>query len=652
MNEIKRDLGQRQRATDDVDASLTSGLGRAPASPADGRTPFNPTLRLQRESPSEPASSKSLPGISETSDTSDRLDDTNGQTDDGERAKPDRQRGFSTLTLRILAVNLMALLVLVGSVLFLDQYRRQLIEREVSNLATEAQIFAAMVGEGAVIEDVDGDIVLSPPLGRQMVRRLNETTQTRSRLFLADGGVVADSHMLRGGLGIVEIEELPPLSSEETAVWNGGWSLTDRWADLIGVPSIITSDTSTQLARGTAITQSAMENVNRALAGHVSATAWASSDDDVAFTAAAPVQQFKQVLGAVLLIRDGAQLQAAMTEVRRSILYISMVALSVTVLLSLYLAGTIERPLRRLARAADRVRNSPGRTAQIPDFTSRRDEIGDLSHALREMTETLWQRLDSIEAFAADVAHEIKNPLTSLRSAVETASRVSDPVQQQKLMAIIQDDVRRLDRLITDISNASRLDAELSRANAEVIDLSQMLGMLADMYRHTIDADDNEQPVEFILSLPQAGKLHVLGLEGRLVQVLQNLITNAMSFSPPGGRIILSATKHSARAIITVEDDGPGIPEGKLDAIFDRFYSERPKTEKFGTHSGLGLSISKQIIEAHNGSIRAENRYSGAKVIGARFIIDLPAADATVVSSARATDGSKGRSRKRGRKAA
>ncbi|MBV6631815.1 MAG: stimulus-sensing domain-containing protein [Alphaproteobacteria bacterium] len=613
LNEIKRDLGQ------------DGGAGSASAArPLAAAGPFNPNTRLNVG----PAPGDVLPELESPS--------ADNRPADAEPVKGNRQRAFSTLTLRILAVNLMALLVLVGSVMFLDQYRRQLIERELTNLATEAQIFAAMVGEGAVVEDVDNEIVLSPPLGRQMVRRLNETTQTRSRLFLGNGQVVADSHMLRGGLGIVEIEELPPLVNDETAVWNNSWHLSDRWADLLGMPAPAEDDGGRQLARGTAITQSAMENVNRALVGHVSSTAWASDGDDVAFTAAAPVQQFKQVLGAVLLIRDGSQLKAAMTEVRRSILYISMIALSVTVLLSLYLAGTIERPLRRLARAADRVRNSPGRTSQIPDFTARRDEIGDLSLALREMTETLWQRLDSIEAFAADVAHEIKNPLTSLRSAVETASRVTDPVQQQKLMAIVQDDVRRLDRLITDISNASRLDAELSRANAEVIDLSQMLGMLADMYRHTIASDgEDEAPVEFILSLPQAGKLHVLGLEGRLVQVLQNLITNAMSFSPAGGRIILTATHHSERAIITVEDDGPGIPEGKLDAIFDRFYSERPKTEKFGTHSGLGLSISKQIIEAHNGTIRVENRYSGKDVIGARFIIDLPAADPSVTRAAR-----------------
>ena len=554
------------------------------------------------------------------------------------KKRPLGQRAFSTLTLRILAVNLIALMFLIAGVLFLGQYRSQLVERELATLSVEARVFAAMVSEGAVLEpsQLERDLALSPQLGRQMVRRLTETTQVRSRLFNAEGELLADSHLLRSGLGMVEIEELPPLSATETEGLNQVSTAFDRFLQAL-LPDLSSGSTYQYLNntqnQGLALVGPATQNVTRALIGNVNANAWGDRDEGMVFTAAAPVQQFKKILGAVLLIRDGSVVDEAMAEVRRSILYMSMVALGVTVLLSFYLAGTIERPLKRLARAAEKVQNSPGRTAHIPDFTDRNDEIGDLSLALRNMTESLWQRLDSIEAFAADVAHEIKNPLTSLRSAVETAARLSDPEQQRKLMGIIQDDVRRLDRLISDISDASRLDAELSRAQAEIVDVRTMLGMLADIHQHTIRADKPDAP-RMVLDVVGNGKLPVEAIEGRLVQVLQNVIGNAISFSPAGGTLWLRAMRAGARVVITIEDEGPGIPEGKLDAIFDRFYSERPRDEKFGTHSGLGLSISKQIIEAINGRIYAENRYQQGKIVGARFVIDLPLSG---TSSARRT---------------
>ncbi|MEO0035922.1 MAG: hypothetical protein RLZZ501_1945, partial [Pseudomonadota bacterium] len=293
-----------------------------------------------------------------------------------------------------------------------------------------------------------------------------------------------------------------------------------------------------------------------------------------------------------------------------------LLSLALTVGLSLYLAGTIARPVRRLALAAERVRHGQGRAALIPDLSRRGDEIGELSVALKEMTEALWRRMDAIEAFAADVAHEIKNPLTSLRSAVETAARIEDPDRRRRLMAIIQDDVGRLDRLISDISDASRIDAEMSRAEAGAVAVAAMLDTLFEVYRVT----RAESGPTFTLDRPANDPLTVWGIESRLVQVLRNLITNAMSFSPPGGVIRLVACRGGGWVRVTIEDQGPGIPPNKLDAIFDRFYSERPEGEKFGTHSGLGLSISRQIVEAHGGRIRAENRAEG----GARFIVELP----------------------------
>jgi two-component system, OmpR family, sensor histidine kinase ChvG len=274
------------------------------------------------------------------------------------------------------------------------------------------------------------------------------------------------------------------------------------------------------------------------------------------------------------------------------------------------------------------VRRGSGRQMAIPDFTRRGDEIGELSGALREMTSALWQRMDAIERFAADVAHEIKNPLTSLRSAVETAARIEDPVKQRRLLAIILEDVQRLDRLISDISDASRLDAELSRHEHAPVALDRMLATLVELH----EAAANAGAVHLRLVVPPGARpsdFVVPGIEDRLVQVLRNLIANAISFSPPGGMITLAVQRDQNSVVVTVDDDGPGIPEAKLAAIFDRFYSERPAGEKFGTHSGLGLSISQQIVEAHRGIIRAENRRDpgrGGAVIGARFIVRLPAA--------------------------
>jgi two-component system sensor histidine kinase ChvG len=343
---------------------------------------------------------------------------------------------------------------------------------------------------------------------------------------------------------------------------------------------------------------------------------------------AVPVQRYRQVLGALMLSSDDTGIEVALRDVRIDILNVFLVVLSATVLLSLYLASTIARPVRRLAEAADQVRRGQGRKAQIPDLSSRGDEIGDLSAALKDMTAALWDRMDAIERFAADVAHEIKNPLSSLRSAVETIARVEDPMQQKKLMSILLDDVKRLDRLISDISDASRLDAELSRAELEPVAIGRMLETLIEIQR-TAQPDG----ATFDLDLQgDADALVVMGIEGRLVQVFRNLLSNAVSFSPPGGNIRIRCGREADAVIVAVEDQGPGIPDAKLEAIFDRFYTQRPPGEKFGTHSGLGLSISRQIVEAHGGRIWAENLRDPAAPLGgslgARFTVRLPAAQA------------------------
>ena len=536
-------------------------------------------------------------------------------------APPQPRRRISPLTLRILAVNVLALAMLGIGLLYLGEYESSLIETELQALKTQGEIFAAALGEGAVIDSVAEGEELIPELGRQMMRRLVEPTRTRARLFDPSGALLADSRVLRGPGGIVQIKELPPPQPR---------GFIGRVADGVydWVVGRLPRHAEWPEYQDSASTRAAdFPEVGRALGGDsAKAVRRERGSGGLQLSVAVPVQRYKKVLGAVLLSVGSADLEQAVRAVRLDILKVFLVALTVTVLLSIYLAGTIARPIRRLAAAAERVRRGLGRQVAIPDFSRRGDEIGDLSSALRDMTGVLWQRMDAIERFAADVAHEIKNPLTSLRSAVETAARIEDPTKQRRLLAIILEDVQRLDRLISDISDASRLDAELSRHEHAPVALDRMLETLVELH----DATATEDSPRLRLVLPHGARpsdFIVSGIEDRLVQVLRNLIANAISFSPPSGTLTLALQRDQGTVVVTIDDAGPGIPEGKLAAIFDRFYSERPAGEKFGTHSGLGLSISKQIVEAHRGVIRAENlRSPDGATTGARFIVRLPAA--------------------------
>jgi two-component system sensor histidine kinase ChvG len=297
--------------------------------------------------------------------------------------------------------------------------------------------------------------------------------------------------------------------------------------------------------------------------------------------------------------------------------------LAITVLLSLYFARTITRPVRRLAEAAERVSAGRGRKASIPDFTARRDEIGGLSRSLRDMTRALWVRMDAIEVFVADVAHEIKNPLSSVRNAVETARLVRDPAQRDKLLDIVAQDVTRLDRLLSEIADASRIDTELSRAETRALDVGAVLTMLVEMHRPAFCAEG----LGLSLDLADAEPLEVLAVEDRLVQVFQNLLSNARSFSPDGGEIAIRLRRVDGEIRIDIEDQGPGVAEELHEAIFDRFYTLRPRSEPFGTHSGLGLSISRQITDAHGGTITCTNwQADDGSIEGARFTVRIPAA--------------------------
>lgn len=529
----------------------------------------------------------------------------------------------SPLTRRIVAVNVLPLALLAVGFLYLGKFEASLIGQQIESLHMQGQIFAAALAEGAVLDSADEGEILLPELSRQMMRRLVEPTRTRARLFDNHGRLIADSRLLRGSGDAVVVSELPGA---------GHKGLLSRLADSIydEVAGLLPSRHKRPAYQEG---ETAGEYREALAALHGEGGAAVRSDPQaggLVISAAVPLQRYKQVLGAVMLSTSDREIQDELRRVRLELLRIFGVTLLVTVLVSLYLASTIARPIRRLAAAAQRARGR-GTRIEIPEITGRGDEIGELARSLREMTDALWQRMSAIESFAADVAHEIKNPLSSLRSAVETVARIDDPDKQRRLIAIIQDDVERLDRLITDISDASRLDAELGRLEMSPTDIGAMLRALVEMHE-TTRADGSPR---LVLDLPadHPGRhrpLIVPGIESRLSQVFLNVIANAVSFSPPngspeGGEIRIRAVPDGRAVLVTVEDQGPGIPEDKLTAIFERFYSERPVGEKFGTHSGLGLSISKQIVEAHRGRIWAENRIDATgAVCGARFLIRLP----------------------------
>ncbi|HYM72539.1 MAG TPA: stimulus-sensing domain-containing protein [Stellaceae bacterium] len=527
-----------------------------------------------------------------------------------------RWTGGSPLTRRIIVVNVLPLALLAAGFLYLGKFEASLIDQQAEGLGTQGEIFAAALGEGAVLDSPDEGEVLLPDLARQMMRRLVAPTHTPARLFDHEGIAIADSRSLGGPGDPVQVSPLAPpdtkgwLARAATRLYNGIVDLLPHRGHYPPYHDNPSAD--------------GYPEVMRALHGEAgTAVRRDPSDGGLVISVAVPVQRYKEVLGAVMLSTANGEIEKELRTVRVELLRIFGVALLVTLLLSLYLAGTIGRPIRRLAAAAQRA-TGRGAHVEIPDLTQRGDEIGDLSRSLREMTNALWVRMSAIESFASDVAHEIKNPLSSLRSAVETAVRIDDPVKQQRLLAIVLDDVERLSRLITDISDASRLDAELSRDVMEPTDIAAMLRTLVDIHETT----RAEGTAHVVLSLPERRRgLVVPGIESRLSQIFLNLISNAVSFSPADGEIRVRAVQDGRAVLVTVDDDGPGIPADKLNAIFDRFYTERPAAEKFGTHSGLGLSISKQIVEAHRGRIWAENRHDDAgAVCGARFLIRLPEA--------------------------
>ena len=571
-------------------------------------------------------------------------------------------RFSSSLTRRIVVLNLGGLVALLVGFLYLNQFREGLIDARVQSLQTQGEIIAAAIAASATVEtdsitiDPEKLLQLAPGAGHgaadesrpslefsinperigPVLRRLVSPTKTRARVYDRDGDLLLDSRTLTDRANILRYD-LPATASPEDAtgwldrVWNVlkgyfGYSNLPLYED-IGVSN-----------------GKAYPEVGRALSGKAQSIVRINAKGETIVSVAVPIQLFRTVRGALLLSTRGGDIDAIIASERWAIIRIFLVSAFIMVLLSFFLAGTIAEPMHRLAEAAERVRRGIKSRQEIPDYTARSDEIGHLSGALRDMTQALYNRIDAIESFAADVAHELKNPLTSLRSAVETLPNARSEDASRRLLAIIKHDVRRLDRLISDISDASRLDAELARADMAPVDLGRILTTVVAM-SNQVDQGNGVQVTLDVAPGAQDQDLRkmnfaVLGHDSRLGQVFNNLIDNAKSFSEPDGnvRVALRPAKGAAENgqsaagfEIIIDDDGPGIPADAFERIFERFYTDRP-AQGFGQNSGLGLSISRQIIEAHGGRIRAMNRIAPAKdeseptVLGARFVVWLRAA--------------------------
>jgi two-component system sensor histidine kinase ChvG len=505
---------------------------------------------------------------------------------------------FSRLTRLIFLANVAGLAILTAGMLALQEFRQGLVEARIESLRTQGELIANVLAEGATEDEDVLEPRLLPGAARTILRSLYVPESVRVRLFATDGETVADSYLLADQ---VLTRVLPPL--EQLPVFEPFGEAEEA------------TEASSERTLG--------EEFARALVGDVIENQRDNEQGDRVVSVSIPVQRVQKVV-AVLTIEAGG-VDAIITAERRALIPFLVVALAVTLVTSSLITLFVARPIRRLARAADVVREAGPRNASIPDLSSRRDEIGDLSLTLEAMTEALAERIDAIEAFAADVAHEVKNPLTSIRSALETLPKVADDERRERLLEVMRHDVKRIDRLITDISNASRLDAELSRAAATPMDLAKLVKDMVALY-----SDIGREGEAKVVFAGGPAKAQINGAEEPLGRVFRNLIDNAKTFSPPDGQVRVSVSNDPGLAFspgyrVIVEDDGPGVPEDNLERIFDRFYTERPKGAAFGHHSGLGLAIARQIVSAHQGRIYAENRKAeDGSVAGARFVVDLP----------------------------
>jgi two-component system sensor histidine kinase ChvG len=551
----------------------------------------------------------------------------------------------SSVTRRIVSLNVAGLLALSIGIIYLSQFRAGLIDARIQSLLVQSQIIAGAIAASATVE-TDSSITINPdtllnlqpgqsygpsedalygidfPINPERVapilRRLVSPTKTRARIYDRDGVLLVDSRNLFGRGDILRFD-LPPPTAEKPGVFERAFLAVRRWLGRGDLP--LYRELGAENGKG-------YLEVGQALSGQDSSMVRINDRGDVIVSVAVPVQRFRAVRGALMLSTQGADIDDMVEAERLAILKVFLIAAAVMVVLSILLAGTIAEPVRRLAEAAESVRRRIRSRVEIPDFTRRRDEIGHLSGAFRDMTNALYSRIEAIESFAADVSHELKNPLTSLRSAVETLPLAKTDESRARLLAIIQHDVRRLDRLISDISDASRLDAELQRQESAPVDFAKLLSTLVAVANEVKRDDGVTVTLRFEGGVGRA--FLVPGHDSRLGQIVDNLIENARSFSPPNGTVRVTCRRVKTNIEISVDDDGPGVRPDVLEKIFERFYTDRPH-QGFGQNSGLGLSISKQIAEAHGGTIWVENRPGALDadgmptVLGARFVVRLPA---------------------------
>jgi two-component system sensor histidine kinase ChvG len=494
-------------------------------------------------------------------------------------------------------LNLVGLAILVGGALLLNELRQGLVNARIESLRNEGQLIVNVIDKLATRGDPEP--VLEADAASDFVEALPTTKADRIRLFDTDGHPIADSYVATDR---VEATPLPPAVNPNDHSFH--------------IPFL---EKPTQPHADAVAEKALQQELQRALAGETVAEVRPGENGGRVVSVSIPIEHVREVVGVLTL--DANDIDQIIAAERMALLPFIVIAVMVTLISSFALTQLIAQPVRRLSAAADSVRLNRSRAIALPDIADRKDELGDLARSLEDMTHTLSDRLEAIEQFAADVAHEIRNPLTSIRSAVETLELVKEGPGRDRLLDILKQDVGRLDRLITDISNASRLDAELSREQSKPAPLLKLLREIVGVY----DTVRRDGDVSVRLIADEATAPTVRGQEGALGQVFRNLIDNARSFSPAGGEVRVTLSRDRANATVLVDDDGPGMPPENLETVFERFYTSRPPGAAFGGNSGLGLSIARQIVAAHGGLIRAENRANAAgEVVGARFIVQIP----------------------------
>jgi len=502
----------------------------------------------------------------------------------------------------IIALNLVGLVILIVGVMVLNEFRQGLIQARTDSLRIQGQFMDELLVISATSGDPEPS--MDTEMASQLLQVLSIPSSQRVRLFDRRGKVIFDSDLVADK---VEQTVLPPARRR-------GEKPFKLPSPLPRVPE----------SKREAAARAALDREVRAALGGQTVVGGlrTTAAGERVVSVSLPVQHEKAVLGVLTL--EAGDIDKIIAAQRLAMIPFILMAVVASVFTSLLLSALIAQPVLRLARAADRVRQARARAISLPDLAKRDDELGDLTRSLEAMTDALSTRIDAIESFAADVAHEIRNPLTSIRSAIDTLPLVKDETKRERLNAILQQDIQRLDRLITDISNASRLDAELSREPPRAFDLSRLLSEFVGHYNASARKGDAQVAFQ---DASDDGPLLVSGREGPIGQVFRNLIDNARSFSPPGGSVRVKVGRAGRRVTATVDDDGPGVPPDNLETVFERFYTSRPKGAAFGHNSGLGLSIARQIVEAHGGRIWAENRLDAAgEVIGARFAVEFPEA--------------------------